>query len=288
MILIAGATGQLGGTIARRLLQAGRPVRVLVRPGSDHQALLDLDAELAFGDLKDPASLAPACRGIEAVITTANSAARGGEDTVESVDRTGNRNLIDVAAAAGVRRFIFVSALGADPASPSPFMQAKAASEEHLRNSGMTHVILRPNIFMDVWIPMIVGMPLANGQPVTVVGTGARRHSFIAVDDVASFAIAALDHDAAANRTLVLGGPSAMSWLDIIGIFERELGREIPVRHIPLGESIPGLPDVVSQLAAAFDTFDSPIDMTETARTFGVTLTPVEVFVRRQLAVAGG
>lgn len=287
MILVAGATGQLGGTIARRLLQAGRLVRVLVRSGSDYQALVDAGAEPVIGDLKDPASLGPACRGIETVITTANSAARGGEDDVETVDRIGNRNLIDAAADAGVRRFVFVSALGVDPESPNPFMQAKAAAEEHLRASGMTHVVLRPNIFMDVWIPMIVGMPIASGQPVRIVGSGTRKHSFIAADDVASFAIAAVDHDAAANRTLALGGPEAVSWQDIIAIFERQLGREIPVRSIAPGESIPGLPDVISQLAAAFDTFDSPIDMTETAQTFGVSLTPVEDLVRRQLAAAG-
>ena len=73
MILVVGATKRLGGTIARRLLADRRPVRVLVRPQSDYQSLVQAGAEPVIGDLKDPASLGSACDGIEAIITTANA-----------------------------------------------------------------------------------------------------------------------------------------------------------------------------------------------------------------------
>lgn len=104
MILIAGATGQLGGAVAHRLLQQGHAVRVLVRPNSpaetlaqqglatSPQALIEAGAEPVSGDLTAPASLMRACQGVQTVITTANSAARP-EETVEQVEQWGNRRL---------------------------------------------------------------------------------------------------------------------------------------------------------------------------------------------------
>src|ERR1051326_6456670 len=126
MKLVVGATGQLGGLIARQLLQHDRDVRVLVRPNSTYQPLIDAGALPVFGDLKDRASLDAAVKGVDVVITTANAVAATGPDTVESVDVLGNRDLIDAARAAGVGQFIFISALGAAPDSPVPFMRAKA------------------------------------------------------------------------------------------------------------------------------------------------------------------
>ena len=286
MILVVGATGQLGGLITRRLLEGGRQVRVLVRPGSAHQSLVDAGAEPATGDLKDPPSLAAACDGVETVITTANSVGRGGEDTVQSVDLEGNRALIDAARGAGVSQFIFISALGADPGSPSDFLRAKAASEAHLRVSGMTYTILAPNIFMDVWVPMIVGGPALGGQPVTIVGEGRRRHSFVAVADVAAYATAAVGHPAAPDQYLPIGGPEALSWRDVVASFERALGRTIPVQSVAPGDPLPGLPPVVGQLMAGQDTYDSPLDMTQTAQTFGVIPTSLDRWVLEFVAAA--
>ena len=107
MILVVGATGKLGGLITQQLIQRGEPVRVLVR--QDPGGLFGPDVEVVHGDLKDPGSLQKACEGVDAVITTANATARGGADTIESVDLVGNRNLIDAAVGALVPRFIFIS-----------------------------------------------------------------------------------------------------------------------------------------------------------------------------------
>lgn len=282
MILVAGATGQLGSLVTRRLLARGEVVRILVRPGSDFQPLVDVGAQPVFGDLKDPASLAAACEGVSVVVTTANSAARGGADTVETVDLLGNRSLVDAAKAAGVAQFVFTSALGADPASPVPFLRAKGETERHLRASGMTHTILVPNIFMEVWVPMLVGQAALEGRPVTLVGEGRRRHSMVSVDDVAAFAAAAVGHPEAMNRTIPIGGPEPVTWRDVVAAYERALGRTIEVRTIPPGQPLPGLPEVVSGLAAALDAYDSPLEMAEAAANFGVRLTPLEEFVRRQ------
>jgi NADH dehydrogenase len=77
-----------------------------------------------------------------------------------------------------------------------------------------------------------------------------------------------------------MGGPEALSWRDIVAIFERMLGRQIPVRFVNPGEPAPGLPDNLVRLLAGMETYDSVVDTSGLARTFGVELTTVEGFAR--------
>ena len=116
-------------------------MRILVRSSSSYDHLAAAGAEPVIGDLKDADSLAACCTGVEAVVSTANSALRGGDDTVESVDRQGSSNLIDAASAAGVRHFVFTSVLGASPESPVPFIHAKGCETEQ-RPSGKSGMVL--------------------------------------------------------------------------------------------------------------------------------------------------
>jgi NADH dehydrogenase len=142
MILVVGATGLIGGKIARSLLERGREVRILVRPGSDARPLVEAGARPVPGDLKAPTSLATACRGVATVITTATSGSRGGADTPQTVDLDGNRHLVDAARGVGVGQCIFVSTIAADEDSPVPLLRAKAPAEAHLRRSGLSSTIL--------------------------------------------------------------------------------------------------------------------------------------------------
>lgn len=276
MVLVVGATGSLGRRIVHRLRAQDEDVRALVRPASDWADLERAGAQIALGDLKEPQTLDRACAGVDVVVSTANSAKRGGADTIETVDLNGNRNLIDAAARAGVHRFIFVSVLGVSADSPVPFFRAKAAAEQHLRESGLEYTIIAPNIFMDVWLVRLIEAPVAAGQPVTLVGEAARRHTFVAEDDVAAFATAAVRSPVARNAHVLVGGPEALSFRDAVRIYERALGREIPVRTVAPGEPIPGVPPAVQGLVAAFETYDSPLPMEQTARRFGLTLASVE------------
>ena len=283
MVLVAGATGNLGGAITRILLTQGKQVRILARAQSNYAPLADAGAQFMLGDLKVRASLDPACRGVDVLITTANSALRGGPDNPQTVDLEGNRNLIDAAKAGGVRQFIFVSALGADSGSPVPFVAAKSNTEEYLVGSGMPYTILAPNAFMDFWIAAYVGLPASQGKAVTIVGDGRRKHSFIAAADVAQFASASVDNRDAMNCKLLLGGPQAITLLDALAAYEQALGKTIPVRHVRPGEPVPGLPEVAWGLAASLDAYDSPIDMADTARKFGIRLTSAQEFVRHSV-----
>jgi uncharacterized protein YbjT (DUF2867 family) len=283
MNLVVGSSGMLGGMIVRKLLARHQPVRVMVRRPSLHDG-----AESVMGDLKDPGALAAACHGATTVITTANSAQRGGADNVESVDVGGNRALIDAASRAGVRQFVFVSVAFADVTSPVPLFAAKARTEQHLRESGLAWTIVAPHIFLDVWFGLLVGSALAAGMPVSLVHGGRARHSFIAADDVAEFAVSAVGHAAAMNQRLVLGGPAALSWIDIVDKTAAILGRSVPVRNIEPGQPIPSLHPphdaVVAGLAAGLEQHDVVIDAGEHARTFGVTLTSADALLRQLLA----
>lgn len=113
MHLVVGATGLLGIEICRRLVDAGKPVRALVRPTSNParlEELRGLGVSLVEGDLKDPSSLEAACRGMKAVLSTASSTlSRQPGDSIRSVDRDGQLSLVDAAESAGVKQFVFIS-----------------------------------------------------------------------------------------------------------------------------------------------------------------------------------
>lgn len=285
MNLVVGATGMLGGMIARKLLAKGSPVRIMVRRSSDYRALESEGAEVVFGDLKDPSSLEAATREVTTVVTTANAAQRGGQDTIESVDLMGNRSLIDAARKNGVKQFVFVSAAMVDETSPVPLFAAKAKSETYLRGSGLPWTIVAPHAFMDVWFPMIIGSALGAGKPVPVVNGGKTRRSFVAVDDVAALTVAAVGHPHAMCQRIVLGGPEALSWSDVVAETGKIIGRELPVQNLQPGEPVPTLPPPANQfigfLLAGLEQQDDIVDSTATARTFGIGLTPARTVLQQ-------
>lgn len=293
MILIVGATGLLGGAITQILLAQSRNVRILVRHNSPStamaaqgmatsaQTLIDASAQPVYADLKDRASLDDAVAGVDTVITTANSVLRSGEDTVEAVDLHGNLNLIDAAQQAGVKHFIFVSALGADFESLIPLMRYKARACAALRECDMTHTILSPNLLAEVWVGAVIGAPLKAGQPVTLVGEARRKHSFVSIGDVAAFAVAAVDNPAARNASFAIGGPEGLSWRDIVAEVEQVLDRELPVRYAQPGEPVPFVPEAVQQSLTSQNLYESVIPMDGIAATYGVALTPMATVLQR-------
>lgn len=286
MILLVGATGRVGGVIARLLLAQGKAVRTLVRPQSNYQSLALAGAEPVFGDVRNEASLRKACAGVDTVITTASAAGREGVDTIESVDLFGSRQLIVAARDAWVRHMIFISASAAHPNHANRFLAAKGKTEVNLRASGMPYTILAPTMLAEVWPMQVVARPAQAGRPVTVVGSGARRHAFISGADVAAFAAAAVDNPRAMNRRLALCGPTGHSYNEVVGMVEYLTGCRPEIEHVAPGAPVWGLNDDLAELLALQDTYDSVWDMAETAAAFGVQLTPLEEVLRHLLLPA--
>src|SRR5882724_8466403 len=113
MVLVVGATGLVGSDVCEKLARRGEKVRALVRRTSAEEKIASLKtsgADLFLGDLKDPDSIAAACRGVEAVISTASSTlSHQAGDSIESVDAAGQLNLVNTAKSCNVERFLFVS-----------------------------------------------------------------------------------------------------------------------------------------------------------------------------------
>lgn len=235
MILVVGATGALGRRIADMLRQADRPVRALYRDVSDpatFDALRASGVECHKGDLRDPASLAAACRDVEVVVSTATAIARP-DDSLDAVDLAGQLQLIEAAENAGVQRFVFVSFALPDGAQTDfPMAVAKRTAEQRLRNSGLEYTILQPTPFMETWLSPIGGFDYSQGA-VRLVGDGNNRISFVATEDVARCAVAAVQHPGATNRELAVGGPTAPSWNDVVSRFEAATGRPFTVERVP-------------------------------------------------------
>jgi NADH dehydrogenase len=235
VILVAGATGFLGREICRRLVAAGHGVRALVRPTSDptaRDALRDFGARIVEGDLRDRASLDAACRDASVVVSTATTTrTRQPGDSIEATDRDGQLNLVEAARDAGVERFVFVSYSGQIPEA-DPLTRAKRTVERRLRESGMTYTILRPSIFMDVWLSPFMGFDYPNARA-TVYGTGENPISWVSLGDVAEVAARSVDDRAAANAVIEFGGPEPLSPLDAVRVFEEATGRRFEVQLVP-------------------------------------------------------
>lgn len=144
----------------------------------------------------------------------------------------------------------------------------------------MAYTILLPDIFMEVWIGMVVGIPLQAGQPVTLVGRGDHKHSLVSEADVAAFAVAAIDDSAALNARIAIGGPTSHSWTEIVETVGEAMGRQLPVNFVAPGSEVPLLPPMVGALLAGFETYEDTIDMSETAPLFGIELTSLQDFAQ--------
>jgi uncharacterized protein YbjT (DUF2867 family) len=233
-VLVIGATGFLGTEICSQLIAASKKVKGLVRPTSNPakvNALEQMGVEIVVGDLKELSSLQNAFKGAEAVISTASSTlSRTEGDSIDTVDKQGQLNAVQAAEDAGVEHFIFISFL----ASPEsfPLQDAKREVEKRLTAGKMNYTILRPTFFTEIWLGPHLGFDAIN-QKVTIYGHGANKISWIAIKDVAAFAIAALDNPAGLNNTIDLGGPSALSPLEVVKIFEEQSGRPFELQYVP-------------------------------------------------------
>ena len=235
MILVAGATGVLGSEIVRRLTARGDQVRAMVRTTSAPEKierLKMLGAEIVRADVKEPRTLLAACQGVSAVISTITTILTSQPgDSFEATDGEGNEALIDAAKNAGATKFVFVS-FDTSKTPDCPLSNAKKAAEEHLKASGLDYTILHGSLFCESWLgPMLFADPVAGTAK--VYGKGTDKIRYIAVADVAEFAVQSLTAPIARNATIDVGGPEEISQRDAVGIFEEAFGKKFSVIEIP-------------------------------------------------------
>ena len=295
-ILVAGATGMLGSEICWLFSTAGKSVRGLVRDSSDPgkvNRLKSFGVETVRGDVRDRGSLDRACQDMTYVITTVSAmpfSYQAGVNDLQTTDVEGTTNLIEAAKAHGVSQFIFTSISGSNTIA-SPLEWANREVERRLKESGLVYTILRPSAFMEVWLSPAVGFDPGSAKA-AIYGTGRNPVSWISVHDVAQFAVASLDHPAAKNATLELGGPEAVSPLEVVKLFERAGGRSFALQFVPeeaLQAQQAAATDAMQQSFSAAMRFmakGDPIDMSAMYPTFAVQPTRIEEYVRHVLAPA--
>jgi NADH dehydrogenase len=276
-------------------LQAqGKPFRALVRTTTDPakiDSLKALGAELVYGDLKDRASLEAACAGIRTVISTATTTiSRQPDDTIESVDQEGQINLVQAAQTARIAQFIYISYSANIDAGddPSPLTIAKRSVEDCLAGSGMVYTILRPSYYMEIWLSPGLGFDYPNAKA-QIYGDGMNKVSFISLSDVAECAIRSIDNPAARNAVIELGGPEALSPLQIVKIFEEVGGQRFETQHVAetdlraqRAQAADPLQKSFSALMLSVHTGDV-VDMTATLRDFPMDLVTVRDYAKRVL-----
>lgn len=236
-VLVAGATGMVGGTVAKMLSESGDSVRALVRSTSDPSKTATLKSEgveTVEGDVRDNGSLAQACEGMDVVITTLSAMPFSWKEdnTIGITDRDGIINLIEAAKKASVSRFIHVS-FPIDPAIRFPLADAKKAVKDHLEKGGIECTVLAANFFMEVWLSPAFGFDFAAGNA-AVFGEGKNPLSWVSYIDVAKTAVEAVSSPKAKNKILPVGGPQALSPLEVIGVFQSVTGKTWNVDHVPV------------------------------------------------------
>ncbi len=290
MILVAGGTGFVGAGIVRELARRGKSVAVLSR-SADTVAMRfpGLDVEARQADVTDAASLPAVFAGIETVIGCQqfpNSPIEnpGKGYTFEKVDAEGTENLVAAAKAAGVRRYVYLSGVGAAPEGRHWF-RAKWRAEQAVRERVLTYTIIRPTWIYgpeDKSLNRFLGM--ARFLPfVPLIGNaGKQQMQPVFIDDVGRAVAESLDNAAAADQLFELGGPEVMSMSDVVRTALKVSGKKrlllsSPKPVMKLIASVlqyaPGRP--LTPDAIDFITGDAVANGTAMQDKLGLTLTPL-------------
>ena len=261
---VIGGSGFLGRYIVQELARASWRVRVACRRPQRAGFLRPLgevgQIQLVAADLTRPATLGPAVSGAVAVINLPGILAPSGSQTFEAVHAQGAGHAARAAAAAGARSFVHVSAIGADPASPSAYGRSKAEGEALVRAAFPSATILRPSLVFgpeDGFLNRFAA--LARMSPIMPVIEGDSRFQPVWVVDVArAAAMAARDSARFGGLLFELGGPTIYRFRDILAFVLAQTGRRRPLVAVPrplarllaaAGDMLPAMPMTSDQLA---------------------------------------
>ena len=293
---VFGGAGFIGRYVVKRLAARGHIVRVAGRSVGAARSLMTVGrvGQIVpyFAPLGREADVGRALEGAELVVNLVGILAERRPGDFARVQAEGAGRVARLAAAAGASRMVAVSAIGADPGSPSAYARAKAAGEAAVRAAFPGAVVLRPSLVFGAEDQFFNRFgALAMALPVMPVIHGATRFQPVYVGDVADAVLAALDRDDAAGRTFELGGPDIRSFRDILTYIVKETRRHRPLVNVPdglarlqarLGEMLPGKPFTRDQLLLlSRDNVADPampglLDL-------GITPTPIELVVPEYL-----
>lgn len=217
MIAVTGATGELGGRVARRLADAGIPQKVIVRDPARAPELRGA-VRAPPANYADRDAMAKALEGVDVLYLVSAGEEERRLDT--------HRTAIDAALDAGVQHIVYTSFLGASPNATFTFARDHFHTEQIIRGAGVKFTFLRNSIYLD-FVPGFVGEDGVIRGP-----AGDGRVAAVARDDSADVAVAVLeapgDHD---GRTYELTGPEALTMAEMAAKLSAATGREI--RYVP-------------------------------------------------------
>ncbi|MFN3324432.1 MAG: SDR family oxidoreductase [Bryobacteraceae bacterium] len=208
-VLVAGATGALGRHVIAVLRRREYRIRCLSRRAQEGPCW----AEMRNADLRDRASLAGVCQGVEAVISCAGASLRldfRDRTGFREIDAAGNANLLEEARRSGVRKFVYVSLAGGGELRRTEYADAHEWFVERLAESGMAHAVVRPTGFFNIFGEIL---EMARKGRAVVIGPGEARTNPIHPADVARACVEALEGEAA---ELVIGGPEIFTRREIV------------------------------------------------------------------------
>jgi len=231
MITVFGASGFIGRYVVRRLAKAGYRVRAATRRPHLAHELRPMgvvgQVQLIQANLRNPDSVARAVDGAAGVVNLVGILAEGGRQTFQSLQADGAGLVARAAQEAGVERFVHVSAIGADPDSPSRYARTKALGEQAVLEAMPGAVILRPSIVFgpeDAFFKRFADMArFAPALP--LIGGGATKFQPVYCDDVAACALKALDEEGARGRVFELGGPGVYSFRELMEFILKTIDR---------------------------------------------------------------
>lgn len=226
-VLVAGATGYLGGFVAREFKDRGRFVRALVRSSRKAGALWDSTDEIVRGEITRPETLEHVCDGIDVVFSSVGITTQKDGLTFKDVDFQGNRNLLDEALRAGVRKFIYVSVLDGPNLRNLDIVRAHENFVDELKNSGIDFTVIRPTGYFS---DMGEVLRMARKGRVFVIGDGSNRVNPIHGADLA---VACVDGVEGPEEEIDVGGPETMTWNEVAALAFEALDRPARISRVP-------------------------------------------------------
>lgn len=215
-ILVAGATGRIGGLVARELAGRGLRPRALVRDPERARAALPPGVVPVPGDLDEPASLTAAVEGLDALLVVS---------PVNPRQREQQGALVRAAAVAGQPLVVKISGLGTAPGSFVDSGRWHAETEEDIRALGLPATFLRPYFFMQ---NLAAQLPGARSSGALRAGTGDARIAMVDAADVAAVAARLLAGEVdRRGEALDLTGPEALTYAEVASRVGEALGREV-------------------------------------------------------------